>query len=92
MNSGDYKMLGLTPNGNAKYTLTILYNFMDAESDVSSRIEQSYSNYCAGLNMISGRFDNLYGGPLRSPEEHMGQKHIDLAANAQTATKEVSWV
>ena len=29
-----------------------------------------YFNYCQGLTMTSQKFDDLFGGPPRKPEQH----------------------
>ena len=33
--------------------------------------------------MTNGKFDNLFGGPPRQPEELLTQRHMDLAASLQ---------
>src|SRR5437879_8104079 len=39
--------------------------------------------------MTNGRFDSLFGGPPRGPEELLTQRHMDLAASIQAVTDEV---
>ena len=48
-----------------------------------------YFDYCTGLRMTNSRFDDLFGGPARGPEELLTQKHMDLAASVQAVTEEV---
>jgi carbamoyltransferase len=38
--------------------------------------------------MTSDRFDALFGGPARQPEELLTQRHMDLAASAQSVIEE----
>jgi carbamoyltransferase len=39
--------------------------------------------------MTSDKFDALFGGPARKPEEWLNQRHMDLAASIQAVTEEV---
>ena len=39
--------------------------------------------------MTNERFDELFGGPARKPEELLTQRHMDLAASIQAVTEEV---
>src|SRR6202040_1547403 len=39
--------------------------------------------------MTNGRFDRLFGGPPRAPDEWLEQRHMDLAASIQAVTEEV---
>jgi carbamoyltransferase len=89
VNSGEYKVMGLAPYGVPKYRDLILDNLVDLKEDGSFRLDQSYFNYCTGLTMTNGRFDALFGGPPRRPDELLTQRHMDLAASVQAATEEV---
>ena len=89
VNSGEYKVMGLAPYGEPKYAQTILDNLIDVKSDGSFRMDQTYFNYCTGLTMTNRRFDVLFGGPPRNPEEQLEQRHMDLAASVQAVTEEV---
>ena len=60
VNSGEYKVMGLAPYGEPKYTQTILDNLIDVKPDGSFRMDQSYFNYCTGLTMTNRRFDVLF--------------------------------
>ena len=39
--------------------------------------------------MTNERFDALFGGPPRKPEELLDQRHMDLAASIQAVTEEI---
>src|SRR5690606_23681959 len=41
-----------------------------------------------GLTMTNDRFHQLFGGPPRSPESTLDQRHMDLAASIQEVTEE----
>ena len=89
VNSGEYKVMGLAPYGEPKYAKTIFDKLMDLKPDGTFRLDQSYFDYCTGLTMTNGRFDELFGGPARKPEERVTQKEMDLAASIQAVTEEV---
>jgi carbamoyltransferase len=89
VNSGEYKVMGLAPYGEPRYTQTILDYLIDVKRDGSFRLDQSYFDYCTGLKMTSKHFDALFGGPARQPEEPLTQRHMDLAASIQAVTEEV---
>jgi carbamoyltransferase len=89
VNSGEYKLMGLAPYGEPKYTKLILENLVDLKPDGTFRLDQSYFDYCTGLRMTSGKFDRLLGGPARKADEALSQRHMDLAASIQTVTEEI---
>ncbi len=88
VNSGEYKMMGLAPYGEPRYRQQILDHLIDLKADGSFRLNQDYFDYCAGISMTSDRFDALFGGPARQPEELLTQRHMDLAASAQSVIEE----
>src|SRR5262249_51055153 len=63
-------------------------NLIDLKADGSFRLNLDYFNYCTGLTMTNGRFDELFGGPPRKPEVWLEQKHMDLAASVQVVLEE----
>lgn len=89
VNSGEYKLMGLAPYGEPKYAGLIREKLIDIKTDGSFRLALEYFDYCTGLTMTNSRFDELFGGPARSPEEPLTQKHMDLAASIQLVTEEV---
>ncbi|MBI5659092.1 MAG: carbamoyltransferase [Nitrosomonadales bacterium] len=89
VNSGEYKVMGLAPYGEPKYAGLILDHLIDVKPDGSFRLDMSYFDYCTGLTMTGGKFDALFGGPPRRPDELLTQRHMDLAASVQAVTEEV---
>ncbi|WP_341909979.1 carbamoyltransferase [Ferrovibrio terrae] len=89
VNSGEYKVMGLAPYGEPKYAKLIRDHLIDIKDDGSFRLDMRYFNYCTGLTMTNARFDALFGGPPRKPEERLDQRHMDLAASIQAVTEEV---
>lgn len=88
VNSGEYKVMGLAPYGEPRYAQAILDHLIDLKPDGSFRLDLAYFDYCTGLTMTNERFDALFGGPPRKPEEPLTQREMDLAASIQAVTEE----
>jgi carbamoyltransferase len=88
VNSGEYKLMGLAPYGQARHLDAIFDHLIDLKPDGSFRLDQQYFNYCTGLSMTSPRFAARFG-PARRPGEPLTQHHADLAASVQAATEQV---
>ena len=89
VNSGEYKVMGLAPYGEPRYLQTILDHLVDLKEDGSFWLDQSYFNYCTGLTMTGPKFHQLFGGPPRTSDEPITQRHMDLAASVQAATEQI---
>ena len=89
VNSGEYKVMGLAPYGEPNFVKTILDNLVDVKPDGSFWLNQAYFDYCTGLTMTNGRFNDLSGGPPRPADEPLTQRHMDLAASIQVVTEEI---
>ena len=89
VNSGEYKVMGLAPYGEPKYTTLILEELMNLREDGSFTLNQQYFNYLGGLTMTSPAFDELFGGAPRKPETRISQREMDLARSVQDACEEV---
>ena len=90
VNSGEYKLMGLAPYGEAKYVDLIKKELIDIKEDGSFRLNMKYFNYCTGLTMTNKRFDNLFNGPPRKPDkEKIQQRHMDIAKSIQVVTEEI---
>jgi carbamoyltransferase len=48
-----------------------------------------YFAYAAGLRMTNARFDALFGGPARKPDQPVDQRTMDVAASIQKVTDEI---
>ena len=88
VNSGEYKVMGLAPYGEPKYAQTILDRLIDLKPDGTFRLNLDCFDYCTGLTMTNAKFDALFGGPPREPDEPLTQRHMDLAASAQAVIEE----
>jgi carbamoyltransferase len=89
VNSGEYKLMGLAPYGEPRYTETILDNLIDIRADGSFRLNMAYFGYLDSLYMTNQRFENLFDGPPRQPESEISQREMDLARSIQEVTEKV---
>lgn len=89
VNSGEYKLMGLAPYGEPKYTDAILNCLIDLKEDGSFKLNMKYFNYGVGLTMTNAAFDRLFGGPARRPESRLTQRDMDLARSIQDVTEEI---
>src|SRR5215467_2041196 len=88
VNSGEYKVMGLAPYGEPKYAKRILDSLIDLKSDGSFRLNMAYFDYCTGLTMTNERFSQLFGEPVRTPENLLTSFHMDIAASIQAVLEE----
>ena len=89
VNSGEYKVMGLAPYGEAKYKNLIFEHLIDVKDDGSFKMNMDYFNYCVGLTMTNSKFHKLFGGSPRKPESKLTQKEMDLARSVQEVTEEI---
>ena len=89
VNSGEYKVMGLAPYGEAKYADLIKEKIINVSDDGSFQLDMSYFNYASGLTMTNKKFNSLFGGPPRNSESEISQKEMDIAASIQKVTEEI---
>ncbi len=89
VNSGEYKLMGLAPYGEPIYVDKILTHLIDLKDDGTFRLNMEYFNYAVGLTMTNKKFEELFGGPRRTPETKLSQREMDIAASIQVVTEEV---
>ena len=89
VNSGEYKVMGLAPYGEAKYANLIKEKLITVAEDGSFHLDMSYFDFATGLKMINKKFETLFGGPARKAETNLTQREMDLAASIQKVTEEV---
>ncbi len=89
VNSAEYKVMGLAPYGEPRYTRAILDELVDLKDDGSFKLNMRYFNYLRGRTMTNGVFDTVFGGPPRAPESPLTQREMDLARSVQDVTEEI---
>src|SRR5690606_17256586 len=78
----------LAPYGRPVFESAIREHLIDLRDDGSFRLDLDYFDYTHGLTMTSRRFHELFGGPPRTPESELTQRHMDLAASIQKVTED----
>jgi carbamoyltransferase len=89
VNSGEYKLMGLSPYGAPRFAQLILDNLIDLKPNGSFRLDMSYFDYCVGLVMTNEKFARLFGISVRQPEQNLEQIHMDIASSIQVVLEEV---
>ena len=86
VNSGEYKVMGLAPYGEPRYADIIKDKLIKVSEDGSFQLNMNYFDYATGLTMTNEKFNELFGGPPRTPETELSQRDMDLTASVQKVT------
>ncbi len=96
VNSGEYKLMGLAPYGNANadrmmaYRNKILDELVDIRPDGSMLLNMAYFNFATGLTMCQeAKWQELFALPRRAPGGELTQPYMDLALAIQQVTEEI---
>jgi carbamoyltransferase len=89
VNSAEYKVMGLAPYGEPRFTDLIMDEMIDLKHDGSFRLNMEYFDFPVSGRMTSGKFHAAIGRSPRPPEEDLTQVEMDLAASVQAVTEEV---
>ncbi len=89
VNSGEYKLMGLAPYGEPKYSKLIKKNLVDIKNDGSFKLNLKYFKFHRGFRMTSSAFDKLFESKPRVSEKELTQFHMDIAASIQEVTEEI---
>ena len=89
VNSAEYKLMGLAPYGEGRYTALIREHLIDIKDDGSFRLNMDYFGYLDDLVMTSHKFEELFERPPRKPESPITQQDMDIAKSIQEVTEEV---
>jgi carbamoyltransferase len=96
VNSGEYKLMGLAPYGNADSPQTfdfkgkILSELVDVRDDGSILLNMDYFDYATGLKMVNeSRWRHLFGVPPQKPESEISQVYMNMALAIQQVTEEI---
>ena len=96
VNSGEYKLMGLAPYGNANsdqtksYKKIILDELIDIREDGSFLLNMKYFNFAAGLTMCKNKlWESLFDIPKREPETDLSQSYMNMALAIQQVTEDI---
>lgn len=94
VNSGEYKLMGLAPYGHANSPQTnrfiniIHTTLTDIREDGSLYLDMRYFDFATGITMVqAAEWEQLFGMPVRKPEDTITQAHMDLALAIQQVTE-----
>ena len=95
VNSGEYKLMGLAPYGNADsqrvgdYRKKIETELVDIRKDGSVVLNMDYFDFATGLKMANeAKWEKLFGAPRRKPESEISQEYMDMALAIQQVTED----
>lgn len=86
INSGEYKLMGLAPYGEARFVDIIMDHLITIDEDGSYSLNPEYFRYLNGTRTYDERFEKLFGAPTRDPEGPLTQHYADVAASIQAVT------
>jgi len=96
VNSGEYKLMGLAPYGNAgseqtnQFRIKIMTEMVDIRQDGSILLNMEYFDFATQLTMTNDRkWKSLFGLSRREPESEIFQVHMNLALAIQQITEMV---
>lgn len=89
VNGGEYKLMGLAPYGQGRYTTRILDEVVTLLDDGSLRLNLDLFGFLHGESMTNERFARLFDGPARRPESPIGRRECDLARSVQEVMEEI---
>lgn len=96
VNSGEYKLMGLAPYGEAggdrtkRFYELILEHLVDLRDDGSLVLNMEHFTYCTDLRMCNdANWEKIFGIPRRLPESELTQAYMDMALAIQQVTEEI---
>lgn len=96
VNSGEYKLMGLSPYGVVNDTQTVAFiqkikkELITIHEDGSIELNMRYFNFSRRLKMIrEKKWEELFGLKLRKKTDSIEQEHANLALAIQKVTEEI---
>ena len=89
VNSGEYKVMGMSAYGKPKYYDIIIDKLINIKNDGSFALDMKYFKYLYSQQMYNEKFDGLFNYSKRKSTEKIEQNHFDIAASIQKITEEV---
>lgn len=89
VNSGEYKLMGLSSYGKPVYSELIKSELIDIHEDGSFFLNMDYFEFQYGRAITGKRFEDLFGSSRREPDGPFSLIYLDLAASIQEVTEEI---
>jgi carbamoyltransferase len=83
VNSGEYKLMGLSPYGKDKYSELIKKHLIHINSDGSFKLNMKYFDYTKSTKMYNQKFCQLFNREARKNNEELDSFHADIAKSIQ---------
>jgi carbamoyltransferase len=88
VNEGEYKLMGLAPYGEPLFADLIREHLVTIGDDGSIDLDLDYFAFLERPTMYNDRFESLFGGPGRGPNEPISKREMDIARSIQVVTEE----
>jgi carbamoyltransferase len=88
VNSGEYKLMGLAPYGDARFAEVMRRELLHVGDDGTVRLNLRHFDFAAGTEMARASLAGLLGGPPRREGDALTQREADIAASVQVVTEE----
>jgi len=89
VNSAEYKVMGLAPYGEPKYSSQIKNNLIEIFEDGSYLLNLDHFSFNKRSEMINSGFEKVFGRPRRNAESKLEPFHADVARSIQDVSEEV---
>jgi len=89
VNSWEYKVMGLAPYWEPKYSKLIKENLLDLKEDWSFHLNLDFFNYTKSLRMTWWKMEKLFWIKRREWEAKLEQIHMDIASSLQDVIEEM---
>ena len=89
VNSGEYKMMGLSPFGKNIYEDKILSELVKVFEDGSFEINNKYFNFFGNKEIITKELENFFSIKKRKKEDRILEVHCNLAASIQSVIEKI---
>ncbi len=89
VNSGEYKMMGLSPFGEKVYVDKILNELVEVYEDGSFEINKKYFNFFGDKKIITSELEKFFSIKIRGKEDKILKIHCDIAASIQSVTEKI---
>jgi len=89
VNSGEYKLMGLAPYGEAKYVEIMKKELIDIKEDGSYALNMKYFEYQYGERMCGKKMEQLLQIKHRGKNDKINSIHADIAASVQLVAEEI---
>jgi len=87
--SGEEKLMGLAFYGEPRFADAIRDELVDIQDDGSFQLHPEALGFLDASLMTTERFEAIFGGPARAPDEQPGKREADIAASVQVVAEDI---